>query len=305
MKKTTTPRRRSVARAQATRPRDGTVIFIFGAGKVGRALASAWKKAGKRVVLRPARRGTPKKTIDADVVVLAVRDRDLLRTATAFADIVSPESICVHCAGSRDAESLAPLRGACAGVAQMHPMISFASANAFPALRGGHVHVQGDAIAVRRARALVKSIGMVPRTFPSLDTVGYHAAAGLVANGAAALAAVGATLLERSGVPRAVVPAMLGPLLHSVAENVQRLGFPEALTGPVRRGDVDGLRKHFGVLQERLPSALGLFAASAAAQLPLARAIGDASKEALDEIANFLTEALHGVTKKATFAKHR
>ena len=79
-----------------------------------------------------------------------------------------------------------------------------------------------------------------PATFarlPRLDEVGYHAAAGLVANGAAALAAVGVELLVVSGVPRKEAPKMLGPLLRSVAENVEALGFPDALTGPIRRGD--------------------------------------------------------------------
>ena len=47
--------------------------------------------------------------------------------------------------------------------------------------------------------------------------------------------AIGAELLAVSGVPRADAPKMLGPLLRSVAENVEALGFPDALTGPVRR----------------------------------------------------------------------
>jgi predicted short-subunit dehydrogenase-like oxidoreductase (DUF2520 family) len=124
----------------------------------------------------------------------------------------------------------------------------------------------------------------VPRELPGLDTVAYHAAAGLVANGAAALAAVGAELLVHGGVPRDVAPAMLGPLLRSVAENVSMLGFPDALTGPVRRGDVAGLQKHLATLRAKLPSAVPLYVAAAAAQLPLARAIGDATPASLDAI---------------------
>ena len=48
------------------------------------------------------------------------------------------------------AEALAPLRGACAGVAQMHPMISFASRTFFPTLTRGHCHVKGDPAAEKR-----------------------------------------------------------------------------------------------------------------------------------------------------------
>jgi predicted short-subunit dehydrogenase-like oxidoreductase (DUF2520 family) len=134
-------------------------------------------------------------------------------------------------------------------------------------------------------------VGLTPRTFPRLDTVGYHAAAGLVANGAAALAALGAELLVVSGVPRADTSKMLGPLLRSVAENVEALGFPDALTGPVRRGDAAAMERQIGLLRERLPSAVPLFVASAWAQLPLARAIGDAPADAFDALAEVLTAA--------------
>jgi len=77
---------------------------------------------------------------------------------------------------------------------------------------------------------------------------------------------------------------MLGPLLRSVAENVERLGFPDALTGPVRRGDLTGLEKHLAVLRAKLPEAVRLYVAAAEAQLPLARAIGDAPPESFDAI---------------------
>jgi predicted short-subunit dehydrogenase-like oxidoreductase (DUF2520 family) len=153
------------------------------------------------------------------------------------------------------------------------------------------VHVQGDAPAVAKARAIAKSLGMTPRTIPGLDTIAYHASAGLVANGAAALAAVGAELLVKAGVAREVAPKMLGPLLRSVAENVEALGFPEALTGPVRRGDASGLEKHVATLRAKLPDAVPLYMASAEAQLPLARAIGDADAKAFDAIADFLRRA--------------
>lgn len=275
-------------------------VYIYGAGKVGRALARALAappvakgKTRLAVTLRPARKGLPKKPIDADVVILAVRDRDLLPLAQALASgkLVSKRTVCLHNAGAQTAAALAPLREVCAGVAQMHPMISFASTRVFPTLDRGHVHVQGDSIAERRARELAKRIGMIPRTFRRLDTIGYHAAAGLVANGAAALAAVGCELLARSGVPVDVAPKMLGPLLRSVAENVEKLAFPDALTGPVRRGDPGAVERHYGLLRERLPSALPLYLASVRAQLPLAREIDEAPASGFDAIEAFVARA--------------
>jgi predicted short-subunit dehydrogenase-like oxidoreductase (DUF2520 family) len=270
----------------ARRREPGVAVFVYGAGKVGAALARAARIAGVKATLRAARKGLPR-SIEADLVVVAVRDRDVRPVAEAMrsAGIVPARAAVVHVAGALDAEALAPLRGACAGVAQMHPMIAFASTRRAPSLAQGNVRLQGDAPAVARARAFAKKLGMVPRALPGLDTVAYHAAAGLVANGAAALAAVGAELLVRGGVPRDVAPAMLGPLLRSVAENVASLGFPEALTGPVRRGDLAGVERHLATLQAKLPEAVPLYLAASAAQIPLARAIGDATNESLDALA--------------------
>jgi predicted short-subunit dehydrogenase-like oxidoreductase (DUF2520 family) len=238
-------------------------VFILGAGKVGSALAWALRKSGDQVTLRPARKGVPKKVIDAAIIVLAVRDRQLATIASELATsrVVKKSTVVVHNSGGLSADALAPLRGACAGIAQMHPMISFASTTFFPTLAGGHCHVKGDPEATKRARTLAKHLGMTARTFPKLDAVGYHAAAGLVANGAAALAAIGEELLVASGVPRKDAPHMLGPLLRSVAENVEALGFPDALTGPVRRGDAGAIERQIDLLRARLPAALPLFLA--------------------------------------------
>lgn len=265
-------------------------VFILGAGKVGRALAAALKTKKVKVTLRAAREGVPTMPIDADIIVLALRDRQLGIVAADLASsgVVPRKAVVVHNAGALPAEALAPLRGLCAGIAQMHPMISFASRTFFPTLERGHVHAKGDKRAETVARALAKKIGMTPRTFAKLDTVAYHAAAGLVANGAAALAAIGEELLVVAGVPRKDAPKMLGPLLRSVAENVEALGFPDALTGPVRRGDAGAIGRQIDLLNEKLPTAVGLFISAGEAQLPLARKIGDAPKEAFDEVAAVL-----------------
>jgi predicted short-subunit dehydrogenase-like oxidoreductase (DUF2520 family) len=254
-------------------------VTVIGAGKVGTVLARSLRSRGVSVVLRSGRALVPRRIeapIETEILLLATRERDLRSLAERLRGAVSLRTVVLHVAGALGPEPLASLRGACAGVAQWHPLLSFASKRRSPTLEGATVHVQGDPAAVARARRLAHLLGMRPRTIEGLDTALYHAAAGLVANGTAALAAVGAELLVRAGVDRTLAPRMLGPLLRSVAENVEALGFPDALTGPVRRGDLAGLEGHIAALRRKHPRALPLFLAIAHAQLPLARAIGDA-----------------------------
>lgn len=264
-------------------------VAIIGAGKVGRTLSRALRGGPHQATLRALRRGLPKK-LDAALVVLAVRDGALAPLAAELAGsgALSPRSAVVHVAGALGPEVLAPLRQRCAGVGQAHPMISFASSRVPPLLAGGNMLVTGDPVAVRRARTLARALGMVPRQWRHIDRAGYHAAGGLVANGAAALAAGGARLLRQAGVPERDVPRVLGPLLHSVAHNVEKLGLPDALTGPVRRGDARALERHLERIVELAPDLTALYLASAAAQLPLARELGDAEPGALAEVERVL-----------------
>ncbi|MEO7327875.1 MAG: DUF2520 domain-containing protein [Minicystis sp.] len=263
------------------------VVLILGAGKVGRGLRAALLDVGYRVTLRAQRKGLPTRRIEADLVIVAVRDRDIGPTAEALRDrrLVGHRKVAiVHCAGSQGPEALAAVRGSNVAVAQMHPMISFASLTFSPSLARGQLHVDGDAAAVRVAKGLGKKLGMSPRTIPGLDRVAYHAAAGLVANGAAALSAGAIELLGKAGVDARTAAAMLGPLLRSVAENVEKLGMPEALTGPVRRGDAGAVGKHLETLRRLMPAVVPFYLAAARIQLPLSRALGEASAPSFDAI---------------------
>jgi predicted short-subunit dehydrogenase-like oxidoreductase (DUF2520 family) len=219
-------------------------------------------------------------------MVLAVRDGQLdalVRELVARRSVDRRTSV-VHCAGALGPEPLAPLRAVAAGVAQMHPMISFASPKAPPTLDRGQVNVDGDPAAVRVASRVARLLGMSPRRLPELDKVAYHASAGLVANGAAALAAAGTELLGKAGVSPKLASRMLGPLLRSVADNVERLGLPGALTGPVRRGDARGVERHLEVIKSRTPDLVPLYRALVLAQIPLARELADADSASLDAI---------------------
>ncbi|AUX21694.1 hypothetical protein SOCEGT47_021810 [Sorangium cellulosum] len=290
------------ARASARRPRArreggaGLDVFIYGGGKVGRGLARAIRDAGLSVTLRAARDGLPEERIDADLVILAVRDRDIAPCAEALRDraLVGHRDVAVvHCAGALGPEALEAVRSDRVAVAQMHPMISFASPSFAPSLARGQLHVDGDPAAVRAARSLGARLGMTPRTLPGLDRVAYHAAAGLVANGAAALAAGGIDLLERAGVDRTTAAQMLGPLLRTVADNVEALGVPDALTGPVRRGDATAVARHLETLRRLAPHLVPFYVAAGATQLPLARALGEAPPAAFDAIQQLLDGIKH------------
>lgn len=264
-------------------------VYVFGAGKVGRALASALKKGGAAVTLRARRRGFPRRAPRADLVVLAVRDGELAGLADELAGYGAGSfGAVVHCAGALGPEALASLRAIGASVGQLHPLISLAGGRG--GVRGAFAHVGGDAAACALARRAARLAGMRPFTAEGLDFTLYHAAAALLANGAAALAAAAAEGMTRAGVDASEAPAMLSVLLESVGRNLRELGLPQALTGPVRRGDGAAVAAHRRVLSDKAPELSRLYRALAIAQLPLARHLGEASPAAFDAIEAQLRE---------------
>lgn len=260
-------------------------VHVQGAGKVGKVLASRWKQAGWPVSLRAARRGPPS-GLKADVVVLAVRDGQLRSEAQRWreASATPTEAVVLHVAGALDAEMLGELRPCCRGVGQMHPLVSFASSRAAPALEGAYALISGDRRAVRAAKRLAGALGMRTRSGEGVDLTAYHAAAWLVAGGTAALGFAARDILLQAGIDHREAEHMLAPLIRSVGDNVGRIGLPEALTGVVRRGDVATLKKHATVLGARSNEHLRLYLACAMAQLPMARGLNDAPGDALDAL---------------------
>ena len=79
---------------------------------------------------------------------------------------------------------------------------------------------------------------------------------------------------------------------HETLDNIERQGFPQALTGPAVRGDVGVVRSHLDALAERAPGFLPLYAALSLASLPIARDKGGLSEINEVQLRELLTASL-------------
>jgi predicted short-subunit dehydrogenase-like oxidoreductase (DUF2520 family) len=218
-------------------------VVVLGRGKVGKALARAWRKSSLRVRLTSGHDPDLRAVGHADAVVCAVPDGAIAACAERLAPRITPAQVVLHCAGARTELELEACRRRGVPAAALHPLVSFASARKPPAMRGTTFVVAGDPAAVRAGRQLARAAGARAVT-ARVHGGAYHAAAALVANGAAALATHAVRVLERLGTNRRDAERALGGLLVTVGHNVMELGLPGALTGPVARGDADTVRAH-------------------------------------------------------------
>jgi predicted short-subunit dehydrogenase-like oxidoreductase (DUF2520 family) len=218
-------------------------LLIVGRGKVGRGLERALRSAEGFSVATAGRRPSAAALREADVVVLAVVDEAIRSMAEAIAARLPERSVVLHCAGARGPEELEACARRGAATAVMHPLVSFPSTKKSPSLKGATFTISGAPRAVRAARAIARACGARVILGAGTDPA-YHAAAALVANGAAALAFAGVSILSAIGFERRNAERAMAGLLRSVADNVAELGVPQALTGPIARGDAATIAGH-------------------------------------------------------------
>ena len=255
-------------------------VAVIGRGRVGRALSRALIDGGEDVVSmgRKLRRDD---LGAADVVVLAVPDGEIRGVSDRIAPELSSGATVLHCAGARSPEELEACAAKGAHVGVMHPRVSFASKQRHPSLSGKVFVAHGSGPAVAQSRRIAQACGARVVLGATTDA-SYHAAAALAANGAAALAFVAVGLLERLGMRRSQAASAVGGIIESVGQNVRQLGVPEALTGPVVRGDAATVRRHRKALERAGRRALSAYDAVLPLIIQTAEAAGLPRKQAAE-----------------------
>ncbi len=286
------------------RPRLG----FIGAGVVGTALAKGLARVGYPVVAVASRSAerrraladalpkadgvdTPQEVVDAaDLVFLTVPDDAVAAVATSVA--WHRGSHAVHCSGAASVDLLEPARAQGAAVGVFHPLQTFASASqAEKNLRGSPFGIEassGELLAILRGMA--ESLGGTPLVV-SGDKAVYHASAVVASNYLVALLDVASGLWKALGLSQEEGLRALLPLVRGTIENLESVGLPDALTGPIARGDVGTIERHLAALREVAPDVLPVYKELARRTIPIARAKGGLSDEAASRLSAILHSA--------------
>jgi predicted short-subunit dehydrogenase-like oxidoreductase (DUF2520 family) len=187
------------------------------------------------------------------IVLLAVPDSALPEVAYDLSHTGPPPLGCAvfHLSGALSTEVLAPLHAVGYAVGSLHPLQAVAD----PWLSGDRFMgtafaIAGEPAAIAAARRLVNLLNGRPLLIAPARRPIYHAAAVVASNYFVALVAFAVRLMEEAGVSESeAVPALL-PLIRGTLDNLEQLGVPAALTGPIPRGDVDTVRLHLARLSE-------------------------------------------------------
>lgn len=246
----------------ATRPK----LAVIGAGRVGAALARAFRAAGYTVD-GPGARGAD--GAGADVVLLAVPDAAIAEAAAH----VTPGPLVGHLSGATGLHVLEPHERF-----SLHPLTTIIHRGSAETERAEPMEASSPFVGVaaaiagstahahREAEHLARALGMTPITVDDRDRPAYHAAASLASNQLVTLLDVAEQLASTAGVHRSALVPLVTAAVHHWAE----LGPERALTGPIARGDEATVTRQRDAVVERMPEQRELFDALVAATRQLA-----------------------------------
>jgi predicted short-subunit dehydrogenase-like oxidoreductase (DUF2520 family) len=196
----------------------------------------------------------------AEVALLCVPDDEIETAAESVAAAVPPLRFVGHVSGATALDALAAAGSAGADVFSLHPLQTIPDPGSD--LVGAPCAIAASTpAALALARELALLLEMRPFDVPDEARAGYHAAAAIASNLLVALEESAAGLLERSGVdhpPR----ELLAPLVLRTAANWAERG-PDALTGPIARGDAATVERHLEALRELAPELVPMYEALA------------------------------------------
>lgn len=156
----------------------------------------------------------------------------------------------VHLSGALQLNALEPLR-ARHPVGSFHPLQTFPEPRSPTAFRGVVVGVDASTPSLqRRLAALARALGARPKRVDDSQRALYHAAAVFASNYVDTLLGTAVGLLKLAGWSEKVATAGLLPLTEGTLATVRKRGTVRALTGPVRRGDVNTVERHLAALTE-------------------------------------------------------
>jgi len=276
-------------------------IGFIGAGTTGNALAVRLSQRGWPVVAVSSRAMS-----SAQKLAGLVPNCQVCRTAQELADmaelafITTPDDVIsqvcdevqwhegqsvVHCSGAHSVDILESARILGAAVGSFHPLQTFADVNqAIENLPGSTFALEAEEPLLSTLKELASVLNGNWVELKPGDKVLYHTAAVFACNYLVTLVKLALDLWQDFGVSSKEATRALLPLLKGTIKNIDAIGLPDCLTGPVARGDLGTIERHLSALGARIPSLLATYKELGLQTIPIALAKGKIDEQKAEDM---------------------
>ncbi len=292
-------------------------VAIIGAGRVGSAVGFLLSRAGYAVDAIASRTeesagkaaefiGSCEATTDAaraaaraELVFITTPDRTIKEVCEkiAAAGAFKPGTVVIHMSGAHSLDLLDAAQTAGGYRAVLHPLQSLASREqGIKTLPGSYFRIEADPEALQTAKDVVKALNgielVMPKWKPGKDSAAlYHAGAVAVSNYFVALVDYGLKFYEALGADKQEALKAVLPLIKGTLHNIETLGIPDALTGPIMRGDTQTVRDHLTAMHKRTPELVGLYKELARQTIAVAREKGSIMQGTAEELLRLVADS--------------
>jgi len=279
---------------------------FIGAGTTGTALAVRLSQKGCPVVAVSSRTLSSAQRLAGMVPDCRVYDtaQDVAETAE-IVFITTPDDVIaqvcsevqwregksvVHCSGAHSVDILESAKRLGAAVGSFHPLQTFADVDqAIQNLPGSTFALEAEEPLLTSQKELIRLLNGNWVVLEPGDKVLYHAAAVIACNYLVTLVKLALDLWQNFGVSPKEATRALMPLLEGTINNIDNIGLPDCLTGPVARGDSGTIERHLSALEARSPTLLTTYRELGLQTIPIALAKGKVSKQKAEEMKALLS----------------
>jgi len=286
--------------------RDMPTIGFIGAGTTGTALSVRLAQHGYPVVGVSSRSLTSAEKLAARIAGCKVySDAQQLADAIELVFITTPDDTIskvaaevrwhkgqsiIHCSGAHSIDILEPAKTHGANTGCFHPLQTFASVDqAIDNIPGSMFAIEAAEPLASLLKTMAKDLEGDWVILKAGDKVLYHAAAVMACNYLVTLVKLATDLWQTFDVPTAQATKALMPLLRGTLSNIENVGLPNCLTGPIARGDLGTIQRHLESLSKQVPSLLGIYKELGRQTVPIALAKGKIDSRRAEELNALLT----------------
>jgi predicted short-subunit dehydrogenase-like oxidoreductase (DUF2520 family) len=276
-------------------------IGFIGAGTTGTALAVRLSQKGCPVVAVSSRtlpsaqklaRLVPncqachaaQEVADAAELVFITTPDDVVAQVCGEVQWREGQSV-VHCSGAHSVDILEAAKKLGAAVGSFHPLQTFADVDqALENLPGSTFALEAEEPLLSTLKELTLLLNGHWVELKPGDKVLYHAAAVFACNYLVTLFKLALDLWLDFGVSAKEATRALLPLLAGTINNIDSIGLPDCLTGPVARGDSGTIERHLSAIEIRSPSLLTTYKELGLQTIPIALAKGKVNEQKAKEM---------------------
>jgi predicted short-subunit dehydrogenase-like oxidoreductase (DUF2520 family) len=199
----------------------------------------------------------------------------------------------VHCSGADSTDILEPARKLGAYVGVFHPLQTFASVRqAIENMPGSTFALEAEEPLLTTLKDMATALGGYWIELKAGDKVIYHASAVIACNYLVTLVKLATDLWQTFGIPGHQATQALLPLIRGTIHNIDTVGIPQCLTGPIARGDTGTIRKHLDALQKVAPGLISTYQELGRQTIPIALAKGRINQRQAEELEAILKEVV-------------